>query len=134
MSASIYLDPYRPLTLLPTNQISDFSRNFREMQKHAKRPYSLTRVLRSFCTSPPKLDGFEVEVDEELKALNRGAQRGRSAGPARVVINMAAGPITEHATGSNSDDCLKGRAYPVSARENCMRTVRGNDHRRAHGR
>src|SRR6516165_5995239 len=72
MSASIYLDPYRPLTLLPTNQISDSSRNFREMQKHAKRPYSLTRVLRSFCTSPPKLDGFEVEVDEELKALNRG--------------------------------------------------------------
>jgi hypothetical protein len=52
--SSTTFDPDRPLTLLPTNEASDFSRNFREMQKHAKRPYSLTRVLRSFCTSPPK--------------------------------------------------------------------------------
>jgi hypothetical protein len=42
-------DELAPRTLLPTNEISDFSRNFREMQKHAKRPYSLLRVLRSFC-------------------------------------------------------------------------------------
>jgi HK97 family phage major capsid protein len=61
----------RPHPLLPTNQVSDFSRNFREVAKYAKRPYSLTKVLRSFCTTPPRLDGFEAEVNEELKALNR---------------------------------------------------------------
>ena len=65
----------RPHPLLTTTDSSDFSRNFHELQKHAKRPYSLTRVLRSllrsFCTSPPRLDGFEAEVDEELRSLNR---------------------------------------------------------------
>jgi hypothetical protein len=61
-----------PHTLLPTYQISDFTRNFRELAlKYAKRPYSLTKVLRSFCTTPSRLDGFEAEVNEELKALNR---------------------------------------------------------------
>jgi hypothetical protein len=64
-------DESAPRTLLPTSEISDFPRNFREAQKHAKRPYSLLRVLRSFCTSPPKLDGFEMEVHQELMSLNR---------------------------------------------------------------
>jgi len=61
----------RPHPLLTTHEASDFSRNFRELQKHAKRPYSLTKVLRSFCSTPPKLDGFENEVDQELQSLNR---------------------------------------------------------------
>jgi HK97 family phage major capsid protein len=71
---STYVDDsisLQPHPLLPTDQISDFSRNFRELQKHAKRPYSLTSVIRSFCSKPHHLDGFENEVDEELKALNR---------------------------------------------------------------
>jgi hypothetical protein len=70
---STYLDPIldRPHPLLTTTEASDFSRNFRELQKHAKRPYSLTRVIRSFCSTPQKLDGFEMEVDEELRSLNR---------------------------------------------------------------
>jgi HK97 family phage major capsid protein len=73
MSAATCLDePFilQPHPLLPTNQVSDFSRNFRELQKHAKRPYSLTNVIRSLCSTPPKLDGFEMEVNEELHALN----------------------------------------------------------------
>jgi hypothetical protein len=57
--------------LLDTDEHSDFTRNFREMQKRSKRPYSLTKVLKSYCKTPPKLDGFELEVDQELKALNR---------------------------------------------------------------
>src|SRR5215472_14317184 len=61
----------RPHPLLSTDQHSDFSRNFREMQIRAKRPYSLTRVLRSFCKTPPRFDGFEQEVHEELQSLNR---------------------------------------------------------------
>src|SRR5262245_29575409 len=60
-----------PHPLLETDEHSDFSRNFREMQKRAKRPYSLTKVLRSYCKTPPKLDGFEQEVHEELQSLNR---------------------------------------------------------------
>src|SRR6516162_6882466 len=61
-------DPVKdlPHPLLTTNEHSDFTRNFREMQKHSKRPYSLTRVLRSFCKTPPRFDGFEQEVHEEL--------------------------------------------------------------------
>src|SRR6516164_1834343 len=71
--SSAYLDrPMRPVTLLPTNQVSDFSRNFLEMEHRAQRPYSLTKIIRSLSTSPYKLDGFEVEVNQELKALNPG--------------------------------------------------------------
>jgi hypothetical protein len=61
-----------PLPLLATQENPDFRRNFRELQMHANRPYSLARVLRSFCKSPPKLDGFEYEVHEELRALSPG--------------------------------------------------------------
>ena len=78
-------DELAPRTLLPTNEISDFSRNFREMQKHAKRPYSLLRVLRSFCSSPHSLDGFEAEVDQELKSLNRARNVVGRLVPAEVL-------------------------------------------------
>jgi hypothetical protein len=61
----------RPHPLLATDENSDFSRNFRELLIRARRPYSLTRVLRSFCKTPPRLDGFEMEVHEELASLNR---------------------------------------------------------------
>jgi HK97 family phage major capsid protein len=61
----------RPHPLLATDEHSDFSRNFRELQIRARRPYSLTHVLRSFCKTPPRLDGFEQEVHEELASLNR---------------------------------------------------------------
>jgi hypothetical protein len=71
-----YPDPVadvdRPRPLLSTNEHADFARNFREMEKYAKRPYSLLKVLRSFCTTPPSLDGFEMEVHQELSNLNRG--------------------------------------------------------------
>ena len=73
MPAATSFDPVKdlPHPLLDTDEHSDFTRNFREMQKRSKRPYSLTRVLKSYCKTPPKLDGFELEVDQELKALNR---------------------------------------------------------------
>src|SRR6516225_2966435 len=60
-----------PRPLLATDEHSDFNRNFRELLIRARRPYSLTRVLRSFCKTPPRLDGFEQEVHEELASLNR---------------------------------------------------------------
>jgi hypothetical protein len=61
----------RPHPLLQTDEHSDFNRNFRELLIRARRPYSLTRVLRSYCKTPPRLDGFEQEVHEELSSLNR---------------------------------------------------------------
>jgi hypothetical protein len=61
----------RPHPLLATDEHADFNRNFRELQIRARRPYSLTRVLRSYCKTPPRLDGFEQEVHEELSSLNR---------------------------------------------------------------
>jgi hypothetical protein len=62
------LDPH---PLLPTNRISDFANNFRRMEAHAKRPYSLTNIIRGLASNKPRLDALEAEVDEELKALNR---------------------------------------------------------------
>jgi hypothetical protein len=64
-------EPDRPLTLLPTNQSSDFARNLTELAKRAGRPYSLTRAIRCLCSTHPHLDGFEGEIDQELKSLNR---------------------------------------------------------------
>jgi hypothetical protein len=73
MRAASLVDPVKdlPHPLLQTDELSDFTRNFREMHKHSKRPYSLTKVLKSYCRTPPKLDGFEQEVHEELSSLNR---------------------------------------------------------------
>jgi len=73
MPPATLIDPVKdlPHPLLQTDEHSDFTRNFREMHKHSKRPYSLTRVLRAFCKTPPKLDGFEQEVNQELQSLNR---------------------------------------------------------------
>jgi hypothetical protein len=59
-----------PRTLLPTNELTDFGRNLYELERRAKRPYSLTNVLRSMCEAPPKLGTLEMEVDQELRALN----------------------------------------------------------------
>jgi hypothetical protein len=73
--SSAYLDrPMRPVTLLPTNQVSDFTRNFLEMEHRAQRPYSLTKVIRALSSTPYQLDGFEVEINQELKALNRSRE------------------------------------------------------------
>jgi hypothetical protein len=41
------------------------------MEHRAKRPYSLTKVIRALSSTPYQLDGFEVEINQELKALNR---------------------------------------------------------------
>jgi HK97 family phage major capsid protein len=57
-------------TLLPTNQVSDFSRNFAQLQKHVKQPYSVMKVVRALLSKPSHLDGYEIEVSQELKRLN----------------------------------------------------------------
>jgi HK97 family phage major capsid protein len=62
----------KPHPLLETNQTSDFHRNFATFEKAAKRPYSIAKVIRELTTQPPRLTGFEMEIDEELRALNRG--------------------------------------------------------------
>jgi hypothetical protein len=69
------LDPIdRPHTLLPTNQVSDFSRNFAQLEKHSKRPYSLRKVIRELSNKPARLTGFELEVSQELQSLNPARQ------------------------------------------------------------
>src|SRR5215831_1960290 len=64
----------RPRTLLPTNQVSDFSRNFAQLEKHSKRPYSLRKVIRELSDKPARLTGFELEVSQELQSLNSARQ------------------------------------------------------------
>jgi hypothetical protein len=71
MPSTYFDDIDRPRTLLPTTQVPDLSRNFAAMEKHSKRPYSLCRVIRALSSKPTRLDGFEREVDQELKSLNR---------------------------------------------------------------
>jgi len=53
-----------PRTLLPTNEQTDFARNLYELERRARRPYSLTSVLRSMCETPPRLGMLEMEVDQ----------------------------------------------------------------------
>jgi HK97 family phage major capsid protein len=81
-----YAEPIvsRPITLLPTNQTTDFVRNFRQLEKAAKRPYSLAKVIREKGSQPPRLTGFEMEVHQELCSLNRNYD------PLGVMIPMAA--------------------------------------------
>jgi hypothetical protein len=64
----------RPQTLLPTHQVSDFSRNFAQLEKHSKRPYSLRKVIRELSDAPARLTGFEMEVSQELQSLNPARQ------------------------------------------------------------
>jgi hypothetical protein len=40
----------RPRTLLPTHQVSDFSRNFADLEKRAKHPYSVMRLVRGLSS------------------------------------------------------------------------------------
>jgi hypothetical protein len=69
------LDPIdRPRTLLPTNQVSDFSRNFAQLEKYSKRPYSLRKVIRELSDKPARLTGFELEISQELQSLNPARQ------------------------------------------------------------
>jgi hypothetical protein len=71
MSAATHLDePLAPHPLLSTTQLSDFGRNFTSLEKHAKRPYSLCKVIRGLSAMPYNLNGFEAEVNQELRALN----------------------------------------------------------------
>jgi hypothetical protein len=60
-----------PHPLLPTNQASDFHRNFRTLEKNWGR-YSLAKTVRELTKQPARLTGLESELDEELRSLNRG--------------------------------------------------------------
>ena len=67
-----YLDePFAAHHLLPVTQTWDFNRNFRKLEVAYKKPYSLAKVIRELAQQPPKLTGFEMECDQELKSLNR---------------------------------------------------------------
>jgi len=71
MSATTRLDePFAAHPLLPTNQTTDFSRNFADLEKKCKRPYSLAKVIRELAKQPQALSGFERECHEELASLN----------------------------------------------------------------
>lgn len=72
MNSTLLDSADRPRTLLQTDRLSDFSRNFAELSKRARRPYSLTKIIRDLTSGRPHLDGFELETSLELLSLNRG--------------------------------------------------------------
>jgi HK97 family phage major capsid protein len=74
MPAASLDQPFRAHPLLSTNQTSDLDRNFREMERLSKRPYSLSKVIRELAKQPLALSGFEAEVNQELKALTGDRQ------------------------------------------------------------
>jgi hypothetical protein len=65
--AAFNFQPSSPTTLLPTEEPGDFTRNFRQLEKSFKRPYSVTKVIRELCSGGVK--DFEAEVGDELKLL-----------------------------------------------------------------
>jgi HK97 family phage major capsid protein len=60
----------QPVTLLPTEEISDFDRNLAELEKRSKRRFSITKIIQEW----PKVRGLEAECDAELRKLC-GSQR-----------------------------------------------------------
>jgi HK97 family phage major capsid protein len=85
-----------PQTLLPTTQTSDFSRNFRELEKRSKRPYSLAKVIREL--NKRELSGLELEVSQELRALSRGQNALGILIPMEVLsrrdLSVGSSPVT----------------------------------------
>jgi hypothetical protein len=71
MPSSLFVDePIGPHPLLETTQVSDFARNFRQIQKASKRPYSLLKLIREMGEKPARVTGLERECSEELQLLN----------------------------------------------------------------
>ena len=58
---------------METATLSDFSRNFRELQKHAKRPYSLRKVIRELSDKP----GISPTESTDLPGLRHEVLRHR---------------------------------------------------------
>jgi hypothetical protein len=83
---STYLDePLGPHPLLPTSSVPDLSRNFRQMEKASKRPYSLVKLIRELSDKPARVTGFEAEVSEELQLLNPTQRNGGTLVPAEAL-------------------------------------------------
>jgi hypothetical protein len=76
-----YIESGHPL--LPTHEVSDFHRNFQQLQSSAKRQYSLRKVLLELCEKPAHVGGMEREVSEELQKLNP-LMKGGTLIPAEV--------------------------------------------------
>jgi hypothetical protein len=89
----------RPLPLLATNETSDFSRNFADLAKRCKRPYSIVKIIRALSSKPTRLDGFEMEFDQELRSLNRG----------RAVV----GTLVPSEALANREDTVTWRSKPL---------------------
>jgi hypothetical protein len=106
MTQRIELD--QPQTLLPTTQVSDFPRNFRELEKRAKRPYSLGKVVRQLSQKPSRLDGFEEEVSQELQLLNSQQRNGSVLVPVEAFAiqrrDLAIGSVPTIQTTVSSDE------------------------------
>jgi hypothetical protein len=83
VSATIRDENRYPYTLLPVRQTTDFSRNFRQLEKASQRPYSIAKVIREL--GKQRLTGFELEVSQELCALNRGHNALSTAIPMEVL-------------------------------------------------
>ena len=55
---------------------SQYVENFAQLQKHAKRAYSLRKVIRELGDTPARVTGIEREVSEELQLLNPQRRTG----------------------------------------------------------
>jgi len=107
------LPALRPQTLLPTNQTTDFSRNFRQLEKTAKRPYSLAKVIRERGSQPPRLTGFEMEVHQELCSLNRGHEVMGTMIPMQALSrrDLSVGTYPQSVQTSVSEDVIPFLRY-----------------------
>jgi hypothetical protein len=97
------------LTLLPTNNGADFTRNFRELERASKRPYSLLAAIQK-STGGRRLDGMEGEVSAELQKLS-----GRSGTmiPMQALtrdLTVGSTPVVQTTVGSDPLPFLRNRA------------------------
>ena len=89
-----YLDPIadRPHPLLSTDQISDFSRNFSRDEKARGTALRADPGASCLLVHPAAFGRFRNGGRPRTESFEPDAQRGRSAGPGRGIIDLAARP------------------------------------------
>src|SRR5215472_6972044 len=118
-------DPVGPVPLLPTHQVSDFSRNFRQMQAASKRPYSVLKVIRQLAARPSRLDGFEQECNQELRMLDPAREPNGTLVPLEALgiqkrdLTVGTVPLTVQTTVSEDQPIPFLRVKSVSGRCGC---------------
>ena len=101
------------------------SAGFLELQKGARQPYSIVKIVRNLCSGRPRLDGLENEVSSELLRLNRSRNVSgvqvpiESLSPSRRDLTIGGYPLAVQTTVEPEAPINFLRAKSVCAKLGC---------------